>query len=443
MHPNSLSYLKTTIPAAIAGMLIIGLTVSVMPHQVGVAKVLVGSVGWLLGLTCGCVALGGLVVLHRSRILAAGGQDLFLRFNTGRDLEALSSGQLGWGIWLRRLGRLLSGASCLLVGDVVTIRSLQEIEATLDESGCLDGLPFMVEMAAFCGRRFRVYRSVDKIYDYGRSKTLRRLKDVVLLGALRCDGGGHGGCQAGCHLLWKTAWLKTVPEGSAEIPVPQDDQREKTLLIARANLPDPAAPPIYTCQYTQLSVASSPMSGWDVRQDLRPLLAGNVTFAAFCVAVLTRVFNAAQRLRGGSDFPSIPRSALKKTPLVTLGLAPRDPVRVLRSDEIARTLDERSRNRGLWFDREMLKHCGRRYQASRRVERLIDIATGRMVEIATPCVVLEGADSSGEFLRLCAQHEYLFWREAWLSPALRPVRPPHPHTGRSDTIASSLDRPGT
>ena len=117
MHPNSLSYLKTTIPAAIAGMLIIGLTVSVVPHQVGIA-VLVGSVGWLLGLTCGCVALGGLVVLYRSRILAAGGQDLFLRFNTGRDLEALSSGQLGWGIWLRGLGRLLSGASCLLVGDV-------------------------------------------------------------------------------------------------------------------------------------------------------------------------------------------------------------------------------------------------------------------------------------------------------------------------------------
>jgi hypothetical protein len=33
-----------------------------------------------------------------------------------------------------------------------------------------------------------------------------------------------------------------------------------------------------------------------------------------------------------------------------------------------------------------------------------------------PCIVLDGADASGEFLRLLAQHEYPFWREVWLSP---------------------------
>lgn len=441
MSPTSLSYLKTTVPAALAGMLLIGLTLIAGPHQMGIAKALVGSVGWLLGLACGCVALGGLVVLYRSRTLEAGEQDLFLRFNAGRDLEAVSSGQLGWGIWLRRLGRRASGASGCLVGDLVEIRSLQEIENTLDESGCLDRLPFMTEMTALCGRRFRVYRGVDKIYDYGRSKTLRRLKDVVLLAAPRCDGSAHGGCQAGCHLLWKTAWLRTVPDRPAQNPRPQDGQREETLRMARAALADPAAPPTYACQYTQLSVASSPMSGWDVRQDLRPLVAGNVTLAAFCVAVLTRVFNAAQRLRGGAGYPSMARTTLKKTPLVTHGLVPRDPVRVLRSEEIARTLDERNRNRGLWFDREMLKHCGHRYRTSMRVERLIDIATGRMMEMKTPCIVLEGADSSGEFLRLCAQHEYLFWREAWLTPALRPAPPRR--AGSPETVdASSPDRPG-
>ena len=436
MRPTSLSYLKTTVPAALAGLLLIAVTVGLGSRQAGIAKAIIEGVGWLIGLAFECIALGGVVALYRGRILAAGDQDLFLRFNARRDLEALNDGQLGWGLWFRRLIRFACGASCFVVGDLVEVRSRQEIETTLDESGCLDRLPFMAEMVAFCGQRFRVYRSVDKIYDYGRSKTLRRLKDVVLLGASRCDGAAHGGCQAGCHLLWKTAWLRRVSEPPAVSSGPQNEQAEKTLQAARAALVDPAGPPTYACQYTQLSAASSPMSTWDIRQDLRPLHAGNVTFAAFCVAVLTRIFNSAQRLRGGADYPPISRNTLKQTPVVTYGLAPRDSVRVLQSEEIARTLDEKSQNRGLWFDREMLKHCGRPYRASRRVERLIDVVTGRIVEIKTPCVVLEGADSSGEFLRLCAQHEDLFWREAWLKPVARAA----PAQGR-DVIASSPDRP--
>lgn len=423
MSPTSLSYLKTTVPAAIAGLLVIELTLMAVPSQVGIAKALVGSVGWFLGLACECVALGGLVVLYRSRILEAGEPDLFLRFNAGRDLEAVSSGQLGWGIGFRRLARLASGASCLLVGDVVEVRSLQEIEKTLDESGCLAGLPFMAEMAAFCGQKFRVYRGVDKVYDYGRSKTLRRLDDVVLLAALRCDGGAHGGCQAGCYLLWKKAWLRPVTEGRPENPGPRDDHRGEAVLKARLASAEPTAPPAYVCQYSQLSVASSPMSRWDVRQDFRPLLTGNVTVPAFCVALLTRLFNAVQGLRGGSGYPPISRSTLKKTPLVTYGLLPSDPVRVLRSEEIATTLDEGSRNRGLWFDREMIKHCGRPYRVLMRIERIIDNVTGRMVRLKTPCIVLDRADSSGEFLRFCPQHEYLFWREVWLTPEGPPVPP--------------------
>ena len=27
---------------------------------------------------------------------------------------------------------------------------------------------------------------------------MRRVRDAVALGELRCNGGGHGGCQAGC-----------------------------------------------------------------------------------------------------------------------------------------------------------------------------------------------------------------------------------------------------
>ena len=44
----------------------------------------------------------------------------------------------------------------LRVGDIVEVRSEAEILATLDENGRLESLPFMPEMLALCGRRFRV-----------------------------------------------------------------------------------------------------------------------------------------------------------------------------------------------------------------------------------------------------------------------------------------------
>jgi hypothetical protein len=37
-------------------------------------------------------------------------------------------------------------------------------------------------------------------------------------------------------------------------------------------------------------------------------------------------------------------------------------VKVKEKEDIAATLNTRGRNRGLWFDREMTKHCGRAYR---------------------------------------------------------------------------------
>ena len=49
-------------------------------------------------------------------------------------------------------------ASKLSVGDWVEVRSKEEILSTLDSNGRLDGMPFMPEMFAFCGKRFQVYK---------------------------------------------------------------------------------------------------------------------------------------------------------------------------------------------------------------------------------------------------------------------------------------------
>src|SRR5690242_15574149 len=97
----------------------------------------------------------------------------------------------------------------LKAGDWVQVRSREEILATLDERGCLDGAPFMPEMLSCCNQKFRVVKRADKTCDPAHEPwSIRRVKDSVHLDNVRCDGQQHGGCQAGCLIFWKEAWLK-------------------------------------------------------------------------------------------------------------------------------------------------------------------------------------------------------------------------------------------
>ena len=95
-------------------------------------------------------------------------------------------------------------------GDQVEVRSLPEILATLDGADTLDEMPFMPEMLRHAGRRYTVSRRVDKICDTVAETGSRRLHATVYLDDLRCDGSAHGGCQAGCRLYFKEAWLRRV-----------------------------------------------------------------------------------------------------------------------------------------------------------------------------------------------------------------------------------------
>ena len=80
----------------------------------------------------------------------------------------------------------------------------------------VDKMPFMPEMLRHAGRRYTVSRRVDKICDTVTATGSRRLDATVYLDDLRCDGSAHGGCQAGCRLYFKEAWLRRVDEGASE-----------------------------------------------------------------------------------------------------------------------------------------------------------------------------------------------------------------------------------
>lgn len=327
--------------------------------------------------------------------------------------------------------------SSLRAGDWVEVRPLDEILATLDEKGALEALPFMPEMAGFCGRRFQVFKTAHKTCDTIRTFTGRRLEGTVHLSGLRCDGSGHGGCQAACLLFWKEAWLRRVdgpalPGTAAETP---DDRAGSGLawLQDRARRDGASgAAPRYRCQATELPDATAPLDIFDPRPYLRDLTSGNLDGRTLLRGLLrsvqlvvgNRLRRLARRLLGPPPMVVVP-------PAAPLNLQAGELVRIRSKAEIQATLEDGMRNRGLSFDPEMMPHCGGTYRVLRRVERIIDEGTGKMLRLRKDCIMLEGVVCSGLNCGLqrlgCPRSVYTYWREAWLSrveptPVAAPAR---------------------
>jgi antitoxin (DNA-binding transcriptional repressor) of toxin-antitoxin stability system len=314
----------------------------------------------------------------------------------------------------------------LRIGEVVEVRSPEEILATLDENGELDGLPFMPEMLAWCGRQVRVHKLALKLCDTIDWTGMYRMRDAVHLEGSRCDGQAHGGCQAGCNIYWKEAWLKRVPAGEPG-PSPVAGSTVATLTAATRRPADPAAPgeERYACQATELlRAAPERVPSWDGTQYLQDVRSGNAGALAVIRTVAIGLFNEYQdasrrllprplRIRGGRRYPFI-EGRLQETPVQALGLQPGERVRVKRRDEIVATLDANNANRGMSFDGEMLRYCGQEARVLRRVERIIDEKSGRMLQFKNPCIVLDDVICTGAYHRQCPRGIYPYWREVWL-----------------------------
>ena len=303
----------------------------------------------------------------------------------------------------------------LRAGEWVEVRSQEEILATLDERGCLDGMPFMPEMLRHCGKRLQVFRTAHKTCDTISKTGGRRLERTVHLDT-RCDGGAHGGCQAACLVFWKEAWLKRADAPATPV------MRSATgctpaALDAATRVAGGGAAVRYRCQATELVAASKPLKWSDPRQYWRDWRSGNVGLLRLLRVLAISWFNALQRWRGGVTYPRWPETTLTKTPSEHLGLNAGELVQVKSFAEITRTLDARRKNRGLWFDSEMVPFCGGTYRVRQRVEQIINERTGEMMRLPNDCVILENvwcrADFSDRRL-LCPRSIYPYWREIWL-----------------------------
>jgi hypothetical protein len=99
----------------------------------------------------------------------------------------------------------------LKVGEIVMVKSREEIFETLDQKGRNRGLEFMPEMLKYCGKKFRVFKKVDRMI-LDSSGKMRLIPNTVILEGVICDGSFHRGCQRTCFCLWREIWLRRVED---------------------------------------------------------------------------------------------------------------------------------------------------------------------------------------------------------------------------------------
>ena len=312
-------------------------------------------------------------------------------------------------------------------GELVRVRSASEIFATLDEHGAYDGLPFMPEMVKYCGRTLPVVQRSDTTC--AGTGVVRRMRNTVHLQRIRCDGSAHDGCQAGCLMFWKEAWLERVENGTRPAPEPltaQDEAYVEETLIPAVRKPaeTEGAEPLWRCQATEIPSASEPMRFREVDQYVRGLQ--NWKWPKIARGILLQLFNywqsfsqrrlpPALRIKDGDPYPFVAGKLEKgTTPVIKLDVQPGDLVRIKSKEEIVATLDTTGRNRGLTFDPEMAMYCGRTARVQARVNHLIEERTGEMIDIKSDCIILEGVVCASDYHRFCTRAIYTYWREAWL-----------------------------
>ncbi len=346
----------------------------------------------------------------------------------------------------------MMSSSKLRAGEWVQVRSKEEILLTLDKNGRLEGLPFMPEMFAFCGQRFRVVKRAHKTCDPPNGLQGRRMLHAVHLEDLRCNGEAHGGCQARCLMFWKEAWLNRT-NGDSE-PLSADLPLRPPLPASPGPLGActecdviggsrwPAAEtasdgPLYICQSTQLAEATQPWRWWDLRQYVEDCRSGNArpaaligSFLLFLYAHLVSsgmglgsflrwLYDGLQHRLGGTPYPwrfgEVPRGM--KTPHEVLDLQPGEWVQVRSYREILATLTAEGHNRGMVFDAEMVPYCGGTYRVLDRVHTIINEKTGRLQHLKNECIILDQVVCRAcyaKYRRFCSRRIYPFWREIWL-----------------------------
>ncbi|MET0181513.1 MAG: hypothetical protein ABW199_01360 [Caulobacterales bacterium] len=343
-------------------------------------------------------------------------------------------------------------------GQWIEVRSKEEILATLDKDGRLDGLPFQPQMFQFCGQRIKVYKRAHKTCDWVYNTGGRLLENGLHLENVRCDGAAYAGCQSACLLYWKEEWVKAVDGESGSAVASNQGCTEQDVIAGTKRVDPVSGETFYRCQATDVPNFTTPLPWWNLRQYAEDVSSGNAnvwqlikaatyfSYNKFAAPHRARgaparwLYDQVQKIFGGTPYPERTGLAARgKTPRTAkLNLQPGEWVRVKPYAEILATLDDNQKNRGLYFDKEAVPYCGGVYRVSHRVTDFLDESTGKPMKLTTDAVVLENVWCRSKFSDrrvMCPRAIYPWWRDIWLERVEAPLEAVEARAMHAETTA--------
>ena len=131
---------------------------------------------------------------------------------------------------LGTLTRTPVGSLGLQPGDIVQVKSLEEMRATLDRKGRNRGLICDLELKRFCGMTYRVRGRLDRMISEATGQ-MRKVEGTVILEGNTClCAWTIGGCPRLEYCYWREAWLKRADPGVAATPPHATDEQETPVL---------------------------------------------------------------------------------------------------------------------------------------------------------------------------------------------------------------------
>ena len=98
-------------------------------------------------------------------------------------------------------------------GEVVNVKSREDISQLLNNENKLDGFLFMEQMWQFCGSTYPILKVVKSIFNEHKKRTYRPTANIYILDHILCDGNVSQfqfTCDHACFLLWHEDWLEKV-----------------------------------------------------------------------------------------------------------------------------------------------------------------------------------------------------------------------------------------
>jgi hypothetical protein len=101
-------------------------------------------------------------------------------------------------------------------GDMVRVRSKEEIRSMLDDREKYKGCLFIDEMYQHCDKIYNVLKTASYFFDEAKQK-MCKAKDTVILEGVVCSGRQRlysVSCDRSCFFFWHKDWLKKVNGGN-------------------------------------------------------------------------------------------------------------------------------------------------------------------------------------------------------------------------------------